>query len=55
MQFFLHKLPLSCRCALCGWHAGVGNLMWDILANLGQSAKDNDPDDIPGCYWVTLE
>ena len=27
-------------------HAGVGNLLWDILATLGQSSKDSDSDHV---------
>ena len=60
----LHNMPLPlqiqhfnlcCSTATYGaCHAGVGNLLWDILETLGQSSKDNETSDVSASSMLLL-
>lgn len=45
---------LCCSAAHHGCFAGVGKLLWDILATLGQSSKDSDSDDVAASSLLLL-
>lgn len=45
MLSLVHPKHVAAALHPSGCHAGVGNLLWDILATLGQSGKGSDTGD----------